>query len=155
MSAAFPLACYRDSILEVATSVFGTLLGLPIHSGSNPAASFRGAFTAAVHYAGSWKGALVLECSAAQAESWAARLLPIPPPLAVEDVRDALGELANVIAGNLKPLLPPGVGLSMPSVVQGADYRFGVIGSTLREQISFADSTGEFRIALVEVVSGA
>jgi len=39
-----------------------------------------------------------------------------------EDVRDALGELANMLAGNLKSVLPSGVVLSMPSVIEGSDY---------------------------------
>ncbi len=85
----------------------------------------------------------------------AARLLPLPPPLALEDVRDAPGEMANVIAGNLKPLLPPGVGLSMPSVVQGDDYRLGVCGGTLTERLNLEDESGEFRITLIEVVEAA
>ena len=78
--------------------------------------------TGAVYYAGAWKGALLLECSLAQAIAWGSRLMDASAPVAAEDARDSLGELCNVLAGNLKPLLPPGVGLSTPSVVKGADY---------------------------------
>jgi hypothetical protein len=37
--------------------------------------------------------------------------MDVPLPVAAEDARDSLGELCNVLAGNLKPLLPQGVGL--------------------------------------------
>lgn len=82
--------------------------------------------TAAVYYAGAWKRALLLECSLEQAMEWGSRLMELPAPVAVKDARDGLGELCNVIAGNLKPLLPPGVGLSTPSVVRSAGYSLRV-----------------------------
>jgi CheY-specific phosphatase CheX len=155
LSAPFPLTCYRDNVADVATTVYHTLLDVPLRCCPDSAANFRSAFTAAVHYAGAWKGALVLEGSMEQAADWAARLLPVSPPLEMEDVRDSLGEIANVIAGNLKPMLPGGVGLSMPSVVQGGDYRSRVCGGTLTEQMDFADESGVFRITLIEVVETA
>lgn len=37
-------------------------------------------------------------------------------------VEDAVAELANVIAGNLKPHLRPGLALSLPTVVHGSDF---------------------------------
>lgn len=66
-----------------------------------------------------------------------------------EGARDSLGELCNVLAGNLKPLLPPGVGLSTPSVVKGADYSLRVFGDTLCECLHFADSGDDFRVTLI------
>lgn len=37
-------------------------------------------------------------------------------------VEDAVAELANVVAGNLKPHLRPGLSLSLPTVVHGSDF---------------------------------
>ena len=104
---------------------------------------------AAVYYAGAWKGAVLLECSLGQAMDWGSRLMQIPAPVASEDARDSLGELCNVLAGNLKPLLPPGVGLSTPSVVKGADYTLRICGDTLCERLPFADPSGDFRVTLI------
>ena len=108
--------------------------------------------TAAVYYAGAWRGALLLECAAGQGADWAARLMHLAPPLSMDDVRDGVGEVANVIAGNLKALLPPGAGLSIPSVVQGADYSVRICGGNQFERVTFAAPGGLFRITLVEVV---
>ena len=49
----------------------------------------------------------------------------------------------------LKPLLPPGAGLSTPSVVKGGDYSLRICGDTLCERLHFADSAGEFRVTLI------
>lgn len=111
MSSPFTLETYREGISQVAISVYQTMLDI----GLIPAPEFdalpRNSFTGAVYYAGNWKGALLLECSFEQAMDWAARFMSLTPPIALDDARDGLGELTNLIAGNLKPLLPPGVGL--------------------------------------------
>jgi chemotaxis protein CheX len=154
MTAAFPIDCYRSEIAQVTESVFETMLEVAVRPAMEAAAG-RPEFTAAVYYAGAWQGALLLECSSTQAQHWAARFMSLAPPVPLDDARDGLGELANVIAGNLKPLLPPGVSLSMPSVVQGDDYRLRICGGNLFDNLNFADDLGPFRITLVEVTEQA
>jgi chemotaxis protein CheX len=74
-------------------------------------------------------------------------------PAAVDDdVRDVMGELANMVAGNLKCLLPRGTGLSLPSVVEGSDYTLRVCGVHAVERMVFSSATGLFRITLIEVL---
>jgi CheY-specific phosphatase CheX len=85
----------------------------------------------------------------AQAMDWGSRLMAAPPPLPAEDARDSLGELCNILAGNLKPILPHGVGISTPSVVRGADYTLRVCGETVFERLGFSGAAGEFRVTLV------
>lgn len=149
MSGVFEIGCYRSSIEEVTESVYATMLGCGVTRTEEPWQEQSAGFTAAVHYAGSWQGALLLECSAGQADRWAARLMSLVPPIALDDARDSLGEIVNVLAGNLKPLLPGGVGLSIPSVVQGSDYSFRICGGNLCEILYFADESGPFRVTLV------
>jgi chemotaxis protein CheX len=152
VTAAFPIACYRESVAQIAGTVFETMLGLSIDPVEGGGALPAGSLTAAVYYAGTWRGVLLLECSPEQGADWAARYMQLAPPLSIDDVRDGVGEVANVIAGNLKALLPSGVGLSIPSVVQGSDYSVRICGGNLVEHMSFASSGGAFRITLVEVV---
>ena len=40
-----------------------------------------------------------------------------PDEVSTEDLSDVLGELANIVGGNLKAMLPPGATLSLPQVV--------------------------------------
>lgn len=56
------------------------------------------------------------------------RLGTRPPSEA--DIDDAVGEIVNVVAGNLRSLLPGSSGhMSLPCVVRGRDYAFAVPGS--------------------------
>ena len=153
MSTVFPIACYRDGIAETTISVFQTMLGATVELLERAPDLSTSEITAAVYYAGDWKGALLLECSTGQALEWISRQLGIPADSALsDDIRDGLGELANVLAGNLKPLLPRGVGLSMPSVVEGTDYGLHLCGGNLFERLDFSDGNNPFRVTLVEVL---
>ena len=149
MSTTLPNETYRLGISQITEAVFATMLELPIHATEPRFQDTHYELTAAVYYAGAWKGAVLLECSLGQAMDWGSRLMQIPAPVASEDARDSLGELCNVLAGNLKPLLPPGVGLSTPSVVKGADYTLRICGDTLCERLHFADPSGDFRVTLI------
>jgi len=105
--------------------------------------------TAAVHLAGDWSGALLLEVDRAQACRLAGRFLSIDTPRAVDDVvRDVLGELANMIGGNLKCVLTKGIQLSMPSVVDGNDYSLRVCGAEIRERLAFESAEGPFWVTV-------
>jgi chemotaxis protein CheX len=106
--------------------------------------------TAAVHLAGDWNGAVLVECSREQACRFASRFLSIDPPETVDDmVRDVLGELANMIGGNLKCLLTPGIHLSMPSVVNGSDYAFQICGAEIQRRLAFRCAEGEFWVTIL------
>jgi chemotaxis protein CheX len=71
-----------------------------------------------VSITGSWTGHVVYACSAAAARKAAAAFLAIDPEeVSPEDLSDVLGELANIVGGNVKAMLPPGALLSLPQVV--------------------------------------
>jgi chemotaxis protein CheX len=71
-----------------------------------------------VTIAGPWTGATVLTTGRATAEDLARALLKehAPPVLDAEDIEDALGELANVVGGNVKAVLPGPSALGLPQV---------------------------------------
>jgi chemotaxis protein CheX len=148
----FPLENYRESLGQVTTSVFETMLALPVRPATLAPGGSPSWYTAAVYYAGEWKGGVLVQCSRQQAADWAARFLSLASPATDEDALDTLGELANVIAGNLKPILPAGVGLTFPSVVQGSDYCLRTCGGNLSETLTLADPLGPFQVTLLEVV---
>lgn len=146
MRSPFPTGCYRASIENITQSVFEKL-GLRVVPAFGSHMPSRGC-TAVVYFAGEWSGALLLECSEWQAMSWTARLMSLPEPIHLEDARDGVGELAGILAGTLIPLLPPGIALSVPSVVQGRDYSFRVCRGNTVERLLFRDASGAFAVAL-------
>jgi chemotaxis protein CheX len=138
-------------LAQIVESVFGTMMNLGIGEGGTPWCPSGDRVTAAVHFAGEWNGAVLLECDEGQACRFAGRFLAMDPPDAVDDVvRDVLGELANMIGGNLKCVLMPGVRLSMPSVVIGSDYSLHVCGTEVRERIALGCSEGPFWVTLLQ-----
>jgi CheY-specific phosphatase CheX len=146
----FSIDCYRSGMIQIAECVFQTMLGIAVTGLEDTSAALEVPLTAAVYYAGAWKGALLIECSERHAALWTGRLMNIAEP-SPSDARDGLGEVANMLAGNLKPLLPPGVGISIPSLVEGSHYSLRICGGNLTERIEFADAIGRFRVTLVKV----
>ena len=71
-----------------------------------------------VTVSGPWNGAVVLTCAPSTAEELTRVVLRahLPEHLDSEDVDDALGELANVLGGNIKSLLPGPSQLGLPEV---------------------------------------
>lgn len=75
-----------------------------------------------VSITGSWHGHLVYASSQHAARKAAAAFLAMEPDeVAQEDISDVLGELANIIGGNVKAMLPAGCFLSLPTVVLAPD----------------------------------
>jgi chemotaxis protein CheX len=71
-----------------------------------------------VSITGSWTGYVVYASSAAAARKAAAAFMAMDPDeVSEEDLSDVLGELANIVGGNVKAMLPAGAFLSLPQVV--------------------------------------
>jgi chemotaxis protein CheX len=66
---------------------------------------------------GSWTGHVVYASSLQAARRAAGAFLAMEADeVSEEDLSDVLGELANIIGGNVKAMLPPGALLSLPQV---------------------------------------
>jgi len=85
--------------------------------------------TASVSVTGAWRGHVLVSCSEAAGKYVGAALLGIEfDDVAEEDVADALGELANIIGGNVKSLLPEPCALSLPHVhIDGSSGRYPAV----------------------------
>ncbi len=71
-----------------------------------------------VSITGSWNGVVVYASSSTAARRAAAAFMAMgEDEVSIEDVSDVLGELANIIGGNVKAMLPAGALLSLPQVV--------------------------------------
>jgi chemotaxis protein CheX len=73
---------------------------------------------ALVRITGDWCGAVTLEMSS-DAATTAARLMLEADDVDADEVADAVGELVNIIGGNIKSLLPTPSRLSLPQVTRG------------------------------------
>ena len=139
-----------SQLTQIVVSVFEAMLGLQASESETPWFFSGDRLTSVVHLAGDWNGAVLVECDRGQACRFAGRFLTMEPPQTVDDVvRDVLGELANMIGGNLKPVLPRGIRLSMPSVVDGCDYSLRVCGAKVQQRLGFECVEGLFWITVL------
>ena len=145
---------HRETAVNVAQGIFSTMLAIdtwPVERA--PGRDQAHTVVGAIHFAGAWKGVLLLECQPLQAGAFTAKLTGIAPPDNVDDdMRDAIGEIANMLAGNLKTILPPGTVLSAHTVVEGSSFTLKVCGGNDSLRLEFDSSVGPFTVTLVQMV---
>jgi len=108
------------------SQIWGGMLQIDLNPTPASPDKLRG-IGACVQITGAWEGAVRVDCDHRLAELATARFLGVTPAeVAIEQIRDAMGELANMSAGTVKPLLPPPCQLSLPTVADGTDYNFTV-----------------------------
>jgi chemotaxis protein CheX len=130
-----------DDLVAITDQVWESFLD---PEGSNPLLPALGDgssdVVAAVSVTGAWRGHVVIECSTAASRLAAAALLGVPASEVTDaDVADALGELANIIGGNVKALLPEPSALSLPYVVSATGARWPSVVEVCRLDGSWRD----------------
>ena len=123
-------------VTSAAQDVFSTMLALDIQTGKeysdNNAPAVSDGVLAFVGIAGSWSGAGVISCSATFACRICNQLLMTEATSVNEEVLDAVGEVANMIIGNLKSMMEEELGplgLSVPTVIYGKNFTSRSLGS--------------------------
>lgn len=145
------LAVQRGEIAQIVESIWAAMMGLTARPLELPWSPGLDRLSAAVHLTGEWNGAVLIEADGSLACRLTGRFLGQETPSAVDDVvRDVLGELANMIGGNLKCALQQGIHLSMPTVIDGSNYGLRICGSQLRETLAFRCEDGQFWVTTLE-----
>jgi len=108
-----------------AVEVFALMVGVRLELIAAPGSEARGEQTAMVGMAGALCGMITVRCSRAVAGKLASLMLGGDAASNPAMMRDALGELCNMIAGNFKSKvsnLADHCLLSIPTVITGEDY---------------------------------
>ena len=118
MSATITTLLDEATVQSIADEVWPTLVGdgevfVPV-----PAPPPADLVSAWVDISGPWTGSVVVSCAPATAQALTESVLMMRPPTQAddEDVADALGELANVLGGNIKSVLPGESRLGLPQI---------------------------------------
>lgn len=104
--------------------------------------------TALIGFEGSYSGLVVLHCPEPLARRTASSLLRVGDNIAAQDVHDAMGEVVNILGGDIKLLLDGSgkkVHLSVPSVFDG-ESGFHDEFMMVPETVSLAMSNGDDRL---------
>jgi chemotaxis protein CheX len=112
---------------------------------------FKECLTAMVGLAGTYNGLVSVHIPWQLAISFTSLMLGMEVTEIDDDVNDAMGEIANMVAGSFKQHLSKGgtdIQLSTPSVVNGADY---IVSSSIRIEnitLKFDHGTEWFIVSL-------
>jgi chemotaxis protein CheX len=111
-----------EQIVGIAQDVWSSFTGTALDAVAGAVAPDAGDVAVGrVEVTGGWRGFVLLACPARLARTAAAAMFDRPADaLGDDEVADALGELTNMIGGNIKSLLPGPSRLSMPAVTVGA-----------------------------------
>jgi chemotaxis protein CheX len=111
-----------EIIRELTKMVWTTVLGLDAEDTAPAEASERAdEITTSVDISGSWSGTVSISFSRPLGKRLASAMLAVPESEATPAlVQDVVGELANVIGGNVKGVLPGPCKLSLPRVEVGS-----------------------------------
>lgn len=138
-----------DILTEVTKTVFETMLGLAVE-GPLDAPALASGHQVAIDITGQWNGALVLTVPETLATLIAAALLGgAADTLTSDDVLDAMSELANMIGGNVKSIIPGPNELSLPRRQLGQRHADG------SHSLSFQSSGLPFALHVVRAQADA
>ncbi|THB72598.1 MAG: chemotaxis protein CheX [Desulfobulbaceae bacterium] len=101
--------------------------------------------------AGKVKGVLAIHMPESIAFKITGSFLGIDVDSMNEDVEDAIGEIANMLGGNLKTILSDSgkdIDLSLPTTISGKEYDFQSLKNAEREVIIFDTDGGGFIIEI-------
>ena len=142
-----------SDIVEIAQEVWSSFLSLDLVPVDASTAALDGPrLTGVVSISGGWQGTVVLECALPHAVAAAEAMFAAEPgSLSGDEVSDALGELTNMVGGNIKSLLPAPSALSIPSVAEGESYTVRVPGAVLVDRVALQSAAGLLHVSLWKV----
>lgn len=124
----------------ITRDIWAAMLGLelePVHAAAAHPSDVR-VVTGVVQIGGDWAGAVTVQTTERFATQAAAQLFAMEPDeVGSEEISDTIGELANVVGGNVKSALLGDLKLSLPTVTSGRDYQVAISGAEVREQLGF------------------
>ena len=138
---------------ETVDEVFRLMLGITCrHSNFVRAHADRESVTAVVGFGGPLSGACVFRAGAAAAMKMAGRMTNANHKTLDHTVKDAAGEICNMLAGVWKgkvPELAANCRLSIPAVITGRDYNLHVLAPEFEVRRHYSFDDGSFEVTII------
>jgi chemotaxis protein CheX len=130
---------FTQALDSAAAEVFEMMVGTPLGPSDQATLPRLADHTAMIGLAGDLCGVLSFRCSNDSAARIAGKMLGTDEDTSEECIRDALGEICNMVAGSFKAQVSDVAQqcmLSVPTVVSGKDYQLYPLVDGLRIQVS-------------------
>ena len=144
-----------EYIRAAVREVFGTMLGIDVIDHESRVEETSpgpgGGVMSLIGLAGRWAGTGSFECPAELAQKISGRLLMQDCSAIDDEVLDAIGELTNMVMGNVKTMLEEDLGpmgLSIPTVIFGRNFSTRSLSRTKWTVATFGCLDGEIEVRL-------
>lgn len=136
---------------QIMTDIWTSMLGLELdHDTEVGEVDHLRHFTSCVQITGDAQVAFVVDLPEPVARAVTEAMFGMGPGEASDDdVRDAVGEVANIAGGNLKPFLEGSCKLSLPTVSEGIDHLLSIPGTVVATTLPFGTPEGPFAVRLL------
>jgi chemotaxis protein CheX len=145
----------REKIIESTQEIFSTMVMMEISVSPEPtleATIHNESITGLIGLAGIHKGILAIHMPNKVAFAVTGSFLGMEVEEINADVEDAIGELANMLGGNVKTILSENgrdISLSLPTTISGQEYNFQQADTSAEKTIiSFDTAAGSFQVEL-------
>lgn len=141
-------------IIEATNEIFTSMVMMEVSVNgeiTDSVAPLNDSITGVIGLAGTHKGVLAIHFPHPVAMAITGSFLGMDVEELNEDVEDAVGELANMLGGNVKSILSENgrdIDLSLPSVISGKSYDFQPTREVDRVAIPFQCDAGMFIVEL-------
>ncbi|MEO8698020.1 MAG: chemotaxis protein CheX [Acidimicrobiales bacterium] len=139
-----------SEIEDIVKTIWATLVDVPIQRGGGEGPRDDSTVTGIVNIEGAWHGAVLVRCSLALASLVTAAMFQGDNAPTADEMRDALGELTNMVAGNVKALLPAPSAISLPTVAFGKQYDISVVGTRTVVTVPFMSDSHALVVSVVQ-----
>jgi chemotaxis protein CheX len=141
-------------IIDATQEIFSSMIMLEIQPGEpfqREDSMLTNSISGLVGMAGSSRGLLAIHLSNSAALAITGAFLGMEPESIDGDVCDAVGELANMLAGNIKTVIDPSgsdIKLSIPSAVYGEEYTVDCLTNAQSITVPFTFSGCSFMVEM-------
>lgn len=152
-------AAVGDEIVKGARDVFSTMLMVELESEAtllNQRLALQSNLSSMIGLGGGIRGVLAVHCPASVAKAITSTFLGMDVEELDEDVKDAIGEIANMVAGNLKVSLAENgvaIELAIPTSVVGESFNITGVAKAQRVVVPLRMNGELFSIELMYVVN--
>lgn len=143
----------QDKMIEATKEIFSTMIMMEItlEDIQENHGVLTDTITAMIGLAGTHRGVLAVHFPYAVAMAITSNFLMMDVTEMNEDVHDAMGEIANMLGGNVKTILSEkgrDIDLSMPSTISGSEYSFQSDKDVDKVIIKFGTDKGPFLVEM-------
>jgi chemotaxis protein CheX len=144
----------KEKIIESTLEIFSTMVMMDVsvdNENVETDGKLHDAITGLIGLAGTHKGVLAIHIPHPVAMAITSNFLGIDVTEINADVEDAVGELANMLGGNVKTILTGNgrdIDLSLPSTISGASYNFQPSKDVDKVVVQFGTVNGQFLVEL-------